>query len=382
MSLRIGILCHSGVGGSARVATELARDLARRDREVHVLARSAPPTLKRSGERVTLHCVHPEEGALDPHLDVKWNAADNDAFIAMAARAVADHRLDVLHFHYAIPFARLVRQVRDRLNGNAPALVGTLHGTDVHPHPPADLPGTLESLDALTTVSRSHAELAVRLLGLSGAPRIIANGVDLTRFRPCTAARRPGPPRILHVSNFRVVKDPARVAEAFVTLRRRRDAELWLVGDGEEMPRVRALLADGGRAADVRAFGLRTDVEGFYPQADVVVVTSRRESFSLVALEAAACGVPVVAPRVGGLPEIVADGRTGLLYDLDDPAEPAATLERLLADPARLEALGAAAVLRARAFSRGAATGRYDRLYREILRQRASRRVPEPLGAA
>jgi glycosyltransferase involved in cell wall biosynthesis len=172
------------------------------------------------------------------------------------------------------------------------------------------------------------------------------------------------------VSNFRSVKDPARLARAFVEVRRQRSADLWLVGDGDEMPAVREILAGGEAIADVHLFGLRTDVERLYPKADVVVLTSRAESFSLVALEAAASAVPVVAPRVGGLPEVVLDGVTGLLYEHADPAEPARTLLRLLNDRDLHASMGAAAARHAQEFSHERGVEQYEDLYGELLDRR------------
>src|SRR5207237_10257970 len=118
----------------------------------------------------------------------------------------------------------------------------------------------------------------------------------------------------------------------FCAGRRTQPAELWLGGDGEGMAPVRKLLDRAGVMGETELFGLRLDVERVLPHADTLLVTSRTESFCLAALEAAACGLPVVAPRVGGLPETVIDGRTGHLYEPGDEAGAARAVAGILAD--------------------------------------------------
>ena len=370
--MRIGLLCHSSVGGSVNVAVDLARGLSRRGHDVHVFSPTAPPGLDSKRDRVRLHTLG-AACALDPRLRTEWSDRERAAFVELLCAAGQRHTLDVLHFHYALPFAEIALAAQRRLGGAAPVVVGTLHGTDVDAGRDRQLASVLEGVDALTTVSRSHAALAMRELGLNRRPRVVINSIDLRRFsalQPPSARGRV--PRVLHVSNFRAVKDPARLARTFVEVRGGCACELWLVGDGEEMPHVKAILSAGGVMDDVALLGLRTDVESLYPHADVVLLTSRRESFSLVAIEAAACGVPVIAPRVGGLPEVVVDGRTGLLYDAADPAQPAAALRRLLGDGPLRAAMGAAAARHARRFSHDHGVERYERLYREVLRERAA----------
>ena len=370
--MRIGLLCHSSVGGSVNVAVDLARGLSRRGHDVHVFAPTAPPGLDPQRDGLRLHTL----GAvcrLDPRLRTEWPDSERAAFVELLAGASRRHSLDVLHFHYALPFAEIALAAQRRLGAAGPVVVGTLHGTDVDGGRDRQLASVLESVDALTTVSRSHAALAVRALGLNRRPRVVINSIDLRRFSVMHAPSVRGRvPRVLHVSNFRAVKDPARLARTFVEVRGRCACELWLVGDGEEMPRVKAILSAGGVMDDVVLLGLRTDVEALYPHADVVLLTSRRESFSLVAIEAAACGVPVIAPRLGGLPEVVVDGRTGLLYDAADPAQPATALRQLLSDGPLRAAMGAEAARHARRFSHERGVKRYERLYREVLRERAA----------
>jgi L-malate glycosyltransferase len=368
-TLRVGLICHRGVGGSTRVAVGLATELARRDHEVHLFARSAPLGITTFPCGASLHTISDESPTLTSSLDDAWSDDDLERLTERIIEVVENCGLEALQFHYAVPFVRVLAEVRRRLGSRSPVLVGTLHGTDVSDHGGSGpgrgaLTGALADLDAITAVSRSQAALAVRALRLPDRPRVIPNFVDTARFRPGNGrSRDEHTARIVHVSNFRQVKNPRSVARVFIQLRRRMKATLWLVGDGEELAPVQAMLADAGAAEDVRWFGLRLDVERILPAADALLLTSRRESFSLVALEAAACGIPVVAPRVGGLPEVVVHGRTGYLYEPGDEAAAVRALEHLLEAPAVRGPMARAAVARAQRFAPARVVPRYEMLY-------------------
>jgi N-acetyl-alpha-D-glucosaminyl L-malate synthase BshA len=376
VTLRIGLLCHRGVGGSARIAVDLGNALAGRGHEVHLFARTIPLGIASFAPGLSFHPLREDDGHAPPSagLDAAWSRRERDALVTRVASVARSHGLDVLHFHYAVPFAWVARDVRRRLGASSPPLVGTLHGTDVSVHGRTrngpSLARALADVDALTTVSQSHIRLAMRTFSLPTPPVLIPNFVDLTRFRPSrrNSRQRTPRPRIVHVSNFRPIKDPEGVARVFAMVRKQTDAELWLVGDGEAMPGVREIVRRAGLEGHVRFFGLHPAVETVLPHADILLLTSRTESFCLAALEAAACGVPAVAPRTGGLPEVVADGRTGLLFDPGDEASAAGAVLRILGDPQARAALRTGAVRRARRFSSEVLVPRYESLYRELLR--------------
>lgn len=136
----------------------------------------------------------------------------------------------------------------------------------------------------------------------------------------------------------------------------------------DELARVRALVEDLAVGPQVRFLRPRPHAElaQCYRAADLCVVPSRSESFGLVALEAAACGVPVVAAAVGGLRSLVMDGRTGVLVDERDPVAWAAPISALLADPARARLMGADAEIRSRDFSWDMTAARLRRLYADL----------------
>jgi glycosyltransferase involved in cell wall biosynthesis len=167
----------------------------------------------------------------------------------------------------------------------------------------------------------------------------------------------------VHVSNFRPVKAPHGVVELFAAVRERRDAELWLIGDGPELPSVLAALDRSGLRPDVRVLGYRTDVGRLLAQCDVLVMSSLEESFCLAALEAMAGGLAVVGPDVGGLAELVGHGRTGMLYERGDLVVATRLVETLLSDHQLRLRLRHAATEHARTFSVSAALDAYLAVY-------------------
>jgi N-acetyl-alpha-D-glucosaminyl L-malate synthase BshA len=310
-------------------------------------------------------------------LDDRWSDEDLDALVAMIFEVMSSASLDVLHFHYAVPFAEVASRLLARLSDVVLPVIGTLHGTDVSihgldPERGPHLRKHLLAFDEITTVSVAHGALATAVLDLPTAPTVIPNFVDATRFRPRPQGDgRTTRPVIVYASNFRAVKNPQSAARIFAGIRQEVDAELWLVGDGAEMPSTRRVLEQEGIEADVRFLGLRRDIERILPRAELALVTSRYESFSLFALEAAACGVPVVAARVGGLPEVVVDGRTGRLYDVENDDAGVRAALRLLRDEDCRSAMGRAAAEHAARFSSSRVIPRYERLYKDVIERAA-----------
>jgi N-acetyl-alpha-D-glucosaminyl L-malate synthase BshA len=378
--MRIGIMCHASFGGSARVATELAIGLAEKNHQVHLFSRTLPFGRWDNSNGVCVHTVVPEwaNGEHPARLVVNWPRTELQAFITHVMQVAIQEKLDILHFHYAVPFAQAALKVQRCLDPLAPVLVGTLHGTDVSilgrssehgPH----LSRMLSQVNALTTVSDNYALFSREVFQLREPPRVIPNFVDLTRFRPIyfseelTHIR----PRLVHISNFRPVKDAQSMARIFVDIRKQIDAELWLIGDGPEMQAVRTIFRQNGVERDVRYWGIQRDVPPILAQTDLLLMTSIKESFSLVALEAMACGVPVVSTDVGGVPEVVFHGETGGLFSQGDHATAVELSMEILTRPDLHQRMRTAAIQRAQKFSWEAIIPRYEALYRELLYHRS-----------
>ncbi len=374
--MRIGMMCHASFGGSARIGVELAMALGRRGHRVHLFTRTAPLGKWQPTPNVVLHTLPYDEDNLHPAaLHTDWSEDDLLSYTSLIRRIIATAGLDVLHFHYAVPFAFVAQRLRHKLGAATPLLVGTLHGTDVTHFGTMPVFGTqlaeaFQAIDVLTAVSVSHARLAASVFKLSKPPQVVTNFVDLSTFWPRASAhyhrRQASRPRLIHVSNFRPVKDSQSMARIFLSIRARLDAELWLVGSGEEMALVRSLLRQSAFAGDVRYLGLQRDVAPLFRQADLLLMTSRYESFCLVALEAMACGVPVLATRVGGLPEVVRHNRTGMLFPLGDHARAVDMAVNLLSDSPRYGKMREAAIRHARQFGDEHVVPAYEALYQQL----------------
>ena len=173
--------------------------------------------------------------------------------------------------------------------------------------------------------------------------------------------------RVLHVSNFRPVKDLEGLAYIFAELRKRIDAELWLVGDGIEMEMLKSVLKNAGVYKDVCFLGLHSDVASLYRSVDLLLMPSFYESFCLAALEAMASGIPVLATCVGGLPEVVIHGKTGFLFPVNDYSVATDFATCLLTDPIRYRSMCLEARRHAEGFDKKKMVSKYEELYNRVL---------------
>ena len=373
--MRIGMLCHASMGGSSRIAVALASELALRGHEVHLFARTVPFFPCPVSRTFTLHTLHEDEGDHHPaDLLLDWPPDELESYMQMIFEVIEEEALAVLHFHYGFPFAFVAAEVRRRQGGAWPILIGTLHGTDVtccgDLMKQAQLIRWLKYVDELTTVSRSHAQLATELLHLSDAPRVIPNFIDLREFQAQSREVQRSRPRIVHISNFRPVKNVQHLAHIYLEIREHVDAELWLIGDGPEMASLKAALHSHGLERDITYWGIQRHVAAILQQSDLLLLTSAYESFSMVALEAMACGVPVLAPRVGGIPEVVVDGETGYLYPATEPSTAVDLAIRLLADPQLLMQMKKKARAHAGTFDKEKTVSDYENLYQQWIERR------------
>jgi N-acetyl-alpha-D-glucosaminyl L-malate synthase BshA len=374
-ALRIGILCHPTYGGSGVVASELALTLASRGHTVHLFSNDVPPRLARSAGPVQMHVA---QGIPYP----LFHSTPHD--LAITSSVLNVHRaegLDVLHAHYALPHAVSAYLARSAARADedrpAPAMVTTLHGTDITlvGTDPSYAPLTefvIRESDAITAVS---ADLARRTREsfclLRGAPcdvEVIPNFVDTELFHPSAASEHArGKARAVHVSNFRPVKRVAWLLRAFALATRGTPATLTLVGDGPDQRACRELARELSIADRVRFLGERDALPELLAEADVFALSSSEESFGLSALEAMSCGTPVVATRVGGVPEVIEDGVTGLLSPPDDIEGFARRLAQLLFDPQLSATMGKAARAAAeKRYARSSVVALYERLYRRL----------------
>ncbi len=353
--MKIGIVCYPTHGGSGVVATELGSALAESGHSVHIISYAIPFRFESFRRNLKYHEVEVTAYPL-------FRYPPYDLALAGTIMEVAQqYGLDILHAHYAIPHAISGHLAREMLNGVGTnvKLITTLHGTDItiigqqRIFQPITRFG-IRTSDGVTSVS---AELKDRVLQTidCGAQHIevIPNFVDTERFKPgCCKEKRahlaaPDEKIVMHVSNFREVKRPRDVVNAFAQATRDVRARLVMVGDGPEVGAIRELVRKLGIEERVNLLGTYDAIWELLPQADLFFLPSEYESFGLSALEAMACGVPVIASNTGGLPEVVQDGVSGRLHTPGDIAGFAGSIRSLLGDDAARERMGAAARERA-----------------------------------
>jgi len=382
--VKIAMVLNSGVGGSGVLATELGLWLGQAGHQVHFVATSVPFRLgDDASDDVFFHKIASMTYPLFESPLVTLSEASK------LVEVCEQYDVDVIHAHYAIPHATAALLARQMMRaGKRPAVVTTLHGTDVTlvGLDPAYLRATqwsIESSDVVTAVShylaaKTTSEMAVR----HGDIAVVHNGVDITRFKPqaySAAVRDRYAAReerlLVHVSNFRGVKRTDDVVRIFARVAEALPARLVMVGDGPERPRAVALASELGVGGKVSFIGTLPHLEALLASADLFLLPSAQESFGLSALEAMASGVPVVATTIGGLPEVVEDGVSGFLHPLGDVEGMAASALLLLGDDARLERSRRAARERAvTMFDESLVFPAYLELYERALERTAVRR--------
>lgn len=261
----------------------------------------------------------------------------------------------------------------------------------LHDIQPANLPlmtalrCTSDWSHRVLAVSDAVARFAVDVFGeRSERVEVLYNGLNVSEFaRPEPSARKrlreqwgvPADAPLAAVTGRLVpIKGHDVLLRAWPgVLERLPGARLIMVGDGPERPRLESLVRDLELDGTVRFVGWRQDIPEVLAAADVVVQPSLAEGLGYSILEAMAAGRPVVASAVGGMTEVVADGRSGLLVPPSDPAALADAVSRVLEDPALAERLVAAGRVRAGEFSNDAHVRRLEELYLEIASQRQDR---------
>jgi N-acetyl-alpha-D-glucosaminyl L-malate synthase BshA len=380
--MNIGIVCYASVGGSGIVATELGKMLAFRGHRVHVLSSEMPFRLGDYQPGLLFHRVEAPTYPL---------FREPQYLLALANKIVQvsrEERLDIVHAHYAVPHATaayLARQILAATNGTdahhrtVARVITTLHGTDI------TLLGadrsykeivafSIQRSDGVTAVSESLKTDTFRELGPICDIRVIPNFVNYEshRRRDATALRArfapAGQKLVIHVSNFRPLKRVTAVIEIFKQIGRAVPARLLMVGDGPDLGEAMRLTRAECLSDDVLFLGDQEQVVPLLSASDLFLMPSVQESFGLAALEAMACEVPVVASRVGGVPEVIEHEVSGFLYPPADLDAMARAGVRLLTDEPLGRQIGAAARLRAKeCFADTKIVPLYEAYYEEIL---------------
>jgi L-malate glycosyltransferase len=379
--MHVGVVCYASVGGSGIVATELAKALARRGHQVHLVSTEPPFRLGDYEVGLAFHRVHTPTYPLFREPQYLLSLANK---IVQLSR---EFSLDIIHAHYGVPHATAAYLAKQILTATSidpavrpPKVITTLHGTDItllgsDPSYSETVAFSIDQSDGVTAVSNSLRNDTYQALPIKRDIRVIPNFLecDVHRRRELPELRaRLCPPEkydklIIHLSNFRPVKRVDAVVEIFDRVRRKVRAKLIFVGEGPELDRAMRMVHERGLACDVEALGEQDQVVPLLSVADLFLLPSAKESFGLAALEAMACEVPVVASRVGGLPEVVEDGVSGFLCEPEDIDGMAKAGIGLLTDPALHAAFAKAGLDRVRRnFCAGKVVPQYEAYYQEV----------------
>lgn len=336
--MNIGITVYPTYGGSGIVGSELGKELAERGHTVHFIASALPTRLTQLSDRVRFHEVEMMSYPLFEHQPYTLALATKMATVA------ENEKLDLLHVHYAIPHSISAILARESLKPNRYLpVITTLHGTDItlvgadRSYLPITRYGIVQS-DGVTAISQYLKEETGKTFGFDDIT-VIPNFVCPSDYQrhPVETLRKTlapgGEPLLVHVSNFRPVKRPVDCVEILArVLKQGIKTRLVMVGDGSERTNAEHRAHCLGIHDKCSFVGKQPRIVDYLSASDVLLLPSEQESFGLAALEAMACEVPVVASRVGGVPEVVTDGETGFLSAVGDVDKMACDAGRLLAD--------------------------------------------------
>jgi len=370
--MKIGMTCYPTYGGSGVVATELGKALAERGHSIHFISYAIPMRLQAFSGNIMYHEV---ETSNYPLFDFPLYT------LALASKMVEVakyEQIDIFHCHYAIPHATSAYLAKQMLERTKLKVITTLHGTDITlvGLEPSFLPAikfSIEKSDGVTAVSRFLREKTLTHFGIEKEIEVIPNFVDVKKYRRVNASSvrnqwAPANEKILmHTSNFRPVKRVQDVIRIFSEVQKKLPGKLILIGDGPDRSLCELLCRELGIHEHVKFLGKQAEIVDLLSAADLFLMPSQSESFGLSALEAMACGVPVVSSSVGGLPELNIHNQTGFIAEIGDVERMSRYAIDLLTNPTKHKTFSEAARKRAAEFNQDKIVTLYERYYQKVL---------------
>lgn len=321
--MKIGILCYPTYGGSGIVATELGMSLANKGYEVHFISSALPARLDITNPNIFFHRVNVQTYPL-----FQYQPYDI-ALSSMIYRVVNLYKLDLLHAHYAIPYAYAAFTAKQMLkeDNNDIPLVTTLHGTDItlvgqHPSYKHAVEFSINQSDAITSVSESLKRDTLQFFKIKKEIQVITNFIDNSEFEERNECQRTqfanaDEKILIHVSNLRPVKRVDEVLQIFKNVQKKVKSKLIIIGEGPDMEKVNQFLEENPELiSKIRLLGKVNDLYKILQLSDVFLLPSEQESFGLAALEAMAAHTPVISSNAGGIPEVNIQGETGFLAEI------------------------------------------------------------------
>ena len=376
--LKIAIMCHYGLGGSGILATQLGLELANKGHEVHFIALGRPHALQEH-KNVKLHVVE------IPEFEVLSRPPDLLVLIGRLEAIAKKHKFDIIHSHYLIPFAVAATVVKQNLPFDVKT-VATMHGTDV------TLLGSFEGMkgptlwalkqtDRITSVSCDLKKTSYKHFGKNFKCDVIYNFLANPKPPISKETRskirmelniKPKQKLLVHASNFRSVKCIDDVVEAFFHIQKEVDAKLLMLGDGPQLAPAKDLSSLLGIRDKVLFLGKKKNVLDWIGSSDLKLLLSAQESFGLVLLESFSQGIPAVATKVGGIPEVLEDKKHGFLTPFASPKKAAQKSLEILTNDELYKKMVKNCLVRINDFATKKIVQEYEKLYKSLLKTKKS----------
>ena len=373
--MKIGILCYPTYGGSGIVATELGMSLANKGYEVHFISSNLPARLDITNPNIFFHKVNVQTYPL-----FQYQPYDI-ALSSMIYRVVNLYKLDLLHAHYAIPYAYAAFTAKQMLKeeGKDIPLVTTLHGTDItlvgqHPSYKHAVEFSINKSDTITSVSESLKKDTLQIFNIKKEIKVITNFIDNTEFDDFNECSRrqfatDDEKILIHVSNLRPVKRIEDVLEIFKDVEKHVKSKLIIIGEGPDMEKVNEFLEENPNLiSKIRILGKVNDLYRILQLSDLFLLPSEQESFGLAALEAMAAQTPVISSNAGGIPEVNIQGETGYLAEIGNVKAMSNYAIKLLSNDDLLQEMKNNAKKQAIKFDLKNILPLYEQMYDETLR--------------
>lgn len=373
--MKIGITCYPTYGGSGVIATELGKELALRGHEVHFISYALPFRLTKYIENIFFHEVDTSSYPLFEFPLYSLSLASKMIEVAEF------ENLDLLHVHYAIPHATSAFLAKQIVKNKKLKITTTLHGTDITlvGLEPSFLPlvkFSIEQSDGVTAVSRFLKEKTLTNYYIDKEINVIPNFVDTEVFKKipvenCAFKKHIAPNGekvLVHTSNFRAVKRVTDAIKVFNIVQKEVPSKLLLVGDGPDRYECEQLARELNLTENVKFLGKQDGLVEILSSSDLFIIPSQSESFGLAALEAMACGLPVISSSVGGLPELVKHNDCGYIAEIGDVDRMAKYTLDLLTNEKKYEIFSNNARKRAvNEFDKSKVIPLYEEHYKKIL---------------
>ena len=370
--MKIGITCYPTYGGSGAIATELGMELAKRGHEIHFISYDFPFKLNGFYENIFFHQVEIMDYPL-----FKYPPYSLSLSVKMA-EVVENENLDLLHVHYAIPHAASAYLAKKILGNGRIKVITTLHGTDItlvgnHQSFYKITKFSIEESDGVTCVSNYLKETTSKVFEVSKEMEVIYNFVDTSKYKKVNISKKIIGPIdeddmvITHISNFRPVKKIDNIVKVFCRVSEEVKSKLLLVGDGPELCRIRSMVKELNLEDKVFFAGIQQDIISILSISDLYMLPSESEGFGLSALEALSCEVPVIGTNIGGLKEVIEEGKSGYTFDPDDVDSMSKAAIRILKNKEVRMEMGFEARKRAKLFDSRVIVPQYLDYYERIL---------------